>query len=232
MKIKKNKLLTWFIFLPSIALAAGPPPIPKIPLPESSLSEENTDNSVEGEKSRFLEPPPQVKLNIPPPQNEEEALDRIRDFLILRKIIPPGTSEESLKKQIFGEYKDLVEPYIEEEEKANGNGYLDNIPDRDSYSRSEFQKFQNQESTYSQQEEKAKKRKIKMEHQKDSNNTFQGSSHKLTPTTSATVRETLNSSSKTAFDEKSFPLLPLISFIVLVIMSVAYFWILLGWRKK
>ena len=110
-------LLYLSFFLPLQALSSAPPSIPSIPLPENIENNTIPENQPsESESQEILEPPPQIKLNTNPPENEEEAFRRIKDYKLLINIIPPGTSKESVKKQLFGEYKDLVEPYLEEEE--------------------------------------------------------------------------------------------------------------------
>ena len=118
MGLKAKYALLILVFSFFNAFASAPPPIPKIPIPEDLQSEE-TPSEVPSEEENVIEPPPEVKLNVSPPENEEEAFRRIKDYKMLIEIIPPGTSKETIKKEIFGEYKDLVEPYLEEEEKED-----------------------------------------------------------------------------------------------------------------
>ncbi|NPA14906.1 MAG: hypothetical protein GXN97_06965 [Aquificae bacterium] len=56
--------------------------------------------------------PPQPVLNIPPPKNLKEALERIHDYLIFREIVPPIIDKEKLKRSFFGNYTDYIEKHI------------------------------------------------------------------------------------------------------------------------
>ena len=144
-------LLYLLFFFPIQALSSAPPSIPSIPLPENIKENNNPPENQpsEDESQEILEPPPQIKLNTNPPENEEEAFKRIKDYKLLINIIPPGTSKESVKKQLFAEYKNLVEPYLEDEEEneeeekneKNSNTYTgqnrENKFEVDSFERSE-----------------------------------------------------------------------------------------------
>ncbi|GAB6888214.1 hypothetical protein JCM13304A_17130 [Desulfothermus okinawensis JCM 13304] len=71
---------------------------------------------IEQEKSeQMVTPPPIINLKLSSPKNESDAIKRIKNYKLLLKIIPPGTSKEEIKKQIFGKYKDFVEPYLDKE---------------------------------------------------------------------------------------------------------------------
>ncbi len=119
---KLGFVMTIFFLLTLFAYGEAPPPIPEIKIPENIQQQEQKPKEEKPEEKTLpegLEFPPQVKLKIPPPKNEEEAFKRIEDYKLLIKIIPPGTSKESIKEQVFGEYKDLVEPYLEDEEETS-----------------------------------------------------------------------------------------------------------------
>jgi len=67
------------LFLAKPSYSSSPPPIPKIPIPDDITP--NKGEGEENESQNYLELPPQVKLRISPPRNEEEAFKRIRDYM-------------------------------------------------------------------------------------------------------------------------------------------------------
>jgi hypothetical protein len=241
-------VLLSLLFFSYSAYSSSPPPVPKIPIPENLNSTEGIgkqDSQQLEENENILEPPPQIKLNIPPPKDEEEAFKRIDDYKTLVKIIPPGTSEESIKRQVFGEYKDLVEPYLEEEEKSENRGYTDgeqyeNSPSnyQSSYSgwnRQEGHKDFEVDENINRREESHEvsegnnKVSFKEELRKNSSGVQALEKRKTSKTPDKKVLKV-----KKDIDEKndlSLPIFPLIGFFILFIISVAYLIFLLKWRK-
>ncbi len=115
------------------------PPSPNLPSsiqqPNETQQEQSTSegNIKAPPKIPGLEPPPSVKLNIPPPKNLEEAVKRINDFKIFRKIVPPGTSPQYLEKTFFGKYRDVVKPYIQDNEPIEPENVLEEIESEKGY---------------------------------------------------------------------------------------------------
>jgi len=222
-------LTTHYSLFTISANSSAPPPIPKIPLPEDLNTTESQESQQSEESENVLEPPPQVKLQVPPPKNEEEAFKRIEDYKTLIKIIPPGTSEESIKKQVFGEYKDLVEPYLEEEEEEEEN-YSDNrLYKENTYSNSDFQNF---EQKYSQQKEEIQENEnFRTSKPEVITSEKRKKELSLTKALIENVPERApKTPHKTAYTD--FPLLPLIGFTILSIIFAAYLLLALKWRKN
>ena len=95
---------------------------------EKQTSSESEVNSVQEEKQNAVEVSiqqplfPAVNLQIRPPENKKEALERVKAYKILLRIMPPGTSHDDLQKQIFGQYKKDVMPYLDNDTKDNKSG--------------------------------------------------------------------------------------------------------------
>jgi hypothetical protein len=58
--------------------------------------------------------PPAPQVRFQPPKDFKEAINRIKDYYILREILPPGTDFEKVKENLFGQYKSAVEKFIKE----------------------------------------------------------------------------------------------------------------------
>jgi hypothetical protein len=242
MGLKAKYILLILVFSFFNAFASAPPPIPKIPIPEDlqTNQSEETPSEVPSEEENVIEPPPEVKLNVSPPENEEEAFRRIKDYKMLIEIIPPGTSKETIKKEIFGEYKDLVEPYLEEEEKEdNGNEeelspYERRAPsDEWSYKAYEEEKLQNEKTP------PPKEWKNTPEHRKRTpiNNKLSSISKEKVKSFIHKRKENKQKpssrfESKPQEKESSFPLLPLIGFIIVTALFVLYLLLFLSKRTS
>jgi len=60
-----------------------------------------------------LEPPPStIKLKVKAPENFDDALKRVADYLILNMILPPVIDRENIKTQLYGKFKNDINDYI------------------------------------------------------------------------------------------------------------------------
>jgi len=64
--------------------------------------------------NQISRPPSTIHLKLPEPENKEEAIKRIPDFIILNIILPPVIDREKLKEELFGNYKSYINELIKE----------------------------------------------------------------------------------------------------------------------
>jgi hypothetical protein len=221
---KLGFVMTIFFLLTLFAYGEAPPPIPEIKIPENIQQQEQKPKEEKPKEKTLpegLEFPPQVKLKIPPPKNEEEAFKRIEDYKLLIKIIPPGTSKESIKEQVFGEYKDLVEPYLEDEEETSEEPKTESTD----HAKVEEQEVEQDQVETTQPEFKLHQKHAHHKLQKTSSpsklkteKNLPQTTHKLQKTTKKEIKQTENSE-ETSFIKGS------ILFVLILIISagIAYF---------
>ena len=65
--------------------------------------------------STFSRPPATIKLKLPPPKTESEALKKIPDFIILNTILPPVIDRKKLMEQLFGNFTYEVKKVLTKE---------------------------------------------------------------------------------------------------------------------
>ena len=223
MGLKAKYALLILVFSFFNAFASAPPPIPRIPIPEDLQTNQSEETPYEEEK--VIEPPPSVKLNVPPPENEEEAFKRIKDYKVLINILPPGTSQEQIKKQLFGEYKELVEPYLEEEENAEENN-VNNYHSDHRENQKPGEDFYRTESYTQNFEEKKPSKALKHRQQTKSldyskeNKTSSGNKPERN------VKRSNNVYQEEKEEESSIPVLPIISFVIISAIALLFLKIL------
>ncbi|GAB6077166.1 hypothetical protein [Desulfurobacterium crinifex] len=201
------------------ANSSAPPPIPALPLPSNNETEDSA------EEKPIIEPPPSVKLNVPPPGNEEEAFKRIKDYRILINIIPPGTSQEQIKKQLFGEYKELVEPYLEEEENVEENN-ADNYYSKHRENTESRENFYRTERYTQDFEEKKPLKAIEHRQQIKSLDYSKENKTSLENKPEKNVKRSNNIYQGEKEEESSLPVLPIISFAIISAIALLFLKIL------
>lgn len=203
------------------ANSSAPPPIPAIQPPSNN----ETKDSVE--EKPIIEPPPSVKLNIPPPENEEEAFKRIKDYKVLISILPPGTSQEQIKKQLFGEYKELVESYLnEEEEKVEEN--INNYHSVHRENKEPKENFYHPEGYSKNFEEEKPSKAVEHKHQTKSSDYSKEKKANLENKPEKTVKRNNNNNTHQEEKEEEFPIpiLPIISFVIISAIAILFLKIL------
>ena len=221
LKVKYALLILVFSFFN--AFASAPPPIPEIPIPEDLQTNQSEETPSEEEK--VIEPPPPVKLNVPPPKDEEEAFKRIKDYKVLITILPPGTSQEQIKKQLFGEYKELVEPYLEEEENAKENK-VDNYHSKHRENSEPREDFYRPERHTQNFEEKKSLKAVKHRQQIKPLDYSKENKISLENKPEKNVKRSNNIHQEEKEKESSIPILPIISFVIISVIAILFLKIL------